>query len=152
MKKVKDNPRGIDKFIELASFPPITTGQFNKDGTTEFTSRLQPLIFLPSICFIIFVTIVLLARVIYGEVLESSLQTVLLDYGFDMAYNNTDEKLTQNGIVKPIFDVKNFLESFEVQINHTNPEEFFSLFDCKFWNGTFKLKQGIVNDDGKIQI
>ena len=91
MRRLKGKVKGWEFATKVMSFPPLRTNQFNPDGTELFRSRIQISVCLPSMLFILLIIIVLLIPLFFSLPVESVIVVDKLNYGFQMASNDTDD-------------------------------------------------------------
>ena len=80
--------RGIsDTLREIAQFPPFNTPHFNDDGNNQFRSKAMICVFGPSMCALILIAMVCIVPIFTDEILQTTISTDTLDYGFQMVNN-----------------------------------------------------------------
>ena len=57
-KWLKEPSKGWKYLGELISYPPLKTSHFNDDGTNFYRSKIQILIFLPSVLAIVLLAVI----------------------------------------------------------------------------------------------
>ena len=98
---------------QLASYPALQTPTFQQDGTTEFRSRLQIFVFVPSVC---------------GIILMACLFIIPLFQDFTM-----DTRITENSLINLGFPV------FQNQTHHNYTDERYSIYE-KFYSALYQTR------------
>ena len=71
------------------SYPPLITPHFNPDGNNRFRSKLQILVFVPSLIFILILFVVLIYPLITQDTISTTMEQSPLAYGIPIINNQT---------------------------------------------------------------
>ena len=88
--RLQGRAKGMQALAEIASFPPLRTPHFNEDGDNRFRSKIQICIFGPSVLIIFLIIILNIYPFINKSVMDTTIQNLKIDYGFDLISNKTE--------------------------------------------------------------